>query len=58
MSNTATLTVYNASEPFDVTGKIKREYPKGLTIETDNGLVFYATFDRVKRDIERKALLW
>ena len=58
MPDRATVTVYNCGDKQRVTGRIKQEYPKGLTIEDERGVVHYATFDRVEREKEGKAWLW
>jgi len=49
MSNKATVKIYNGSSWQSVTGNIHREYPKGLTIEDERGVIHYATFDRVQQ---------
>lgn len=54
----ATVTVYNGSSWQSVTGTIQREYPKGLTIEDERGVIHYATFDRVEREEELRAELF
>ena len=54
----ATIKWFTGSGWKDVTGTIKRKYPQGLTIETIDGLICYATFDRVTYHNELRALLW
>ncbi|AHJ10761.1 hypothetical protein P106B_78 [Rhizobium phage vB_RglS_P106B] len=58
LGNRATVTVYNGAAAYHVTGPIKREYPKGLTIEDERGVVLYATFDRCTIIKESKGYLW
>lgn len=58
MSSTATVIVYNGNEKHVVTGKIKKEYPKGLTIEDERGVVYYANFERVEKHVQARAYLW
>lgn len=54
----ATVTVYNGSEAYRVTGTIRREYAKGLTVEDERGVIHYATFERVTMQTGGSDLLW
>jgi hypothetical protein len=58
MADRATVTVYIGNDTYRVTGAVKREYPKGLTVEDERGVIHYATFDRVQRTDGGKAWLW
>lgn len=58
MASKAVVTVYSGADAYRVTGRIMREYPKGLTVEDERGVIHYATFDRVSRIDERGAYLW
>jgi hypothetical protein len=53
----ATIVTYNGGMAHHVTGKIKREYSKGLTIEDERGVVYYAPFENVKQR-ETRGYLW
>lgn len=44
---TATLTVFNGSTPYNVTGKIVHTYSDGVAIDDANGLRWFAKNERV-----------
>lgn len=56
---TATIKAFNGSVWQTVTGFIVKRYEKGLTIDDERGVRYYATFDRViSADDQAKATLW
>ena len=58
MSATATVEIFNGGERHYVTGRVKKEYKKGLTVEDERGVIYYADFERVEKHVELRALLW
>ncbi|QWY83193.1 hypothetical protein [Rhizobium phage RHph_X2_24] len=46
MQQTATLTVWSGTGWTQVTGKVVKIYPKGMTIDTDQDVRWYASTDR------------
>lgn len=54
----ATVTVFNCGDAHIITGRILREYAKGLIIEDDRGVVYYAPFERVQRETQGSDMLW
>ncbi len=54
----ATVTFYTGNGWINITGRIAKEYPKGLTVEDERGVIYYAPYERVIRQSARSEWLW